>query len=84
MLKITAFFWLFYFFKCPSRNERNAAPARLANSETAKIISSPRKIKSCRDCCKVEDLSSEFLNALKGDFIILKIFNFFLEKLREI
>ncbi|CBY13852.1 unnamed protein product [Oikopleura dioica] len=56
---------------CPSRNERNAAPARLASSETAKIISSPRKIKSCRDCCKIEDLSSEFLNALK-------------EKLREI
>ncbi|CBY13423.1 unnamed protein product [Oikopleura dioica] len=56
---------------CPSRNERNAAPARLANSETAKIISSPRKIKSCRDCCKIEDLSLEFLNALK-------------EKLREI
>ena len=85
MLKNLDFFFdNFEFFKCPSRNEK-AAPAKLASFETARIISNSEEVESCRDCCKIEDLSFEFLNALKGDFIIFDLFLFhFLEKLREI
>ena len=69
MLKNLEFFDNFEFFKCPSRSEK-AAPAKLASFETARIISNSEEVKSCRDCCKIEDLSLEFLNALKGAFTI--------------